>query len=128
LKKPQIKFEVFAMRCPCRINLDSLMTCQRILDPAAPEYAKHLMTHEDWWSAIWNSQRARGMTESTLTPKFGPPPYLQTLPPGQGPVVDLGKICDWMATRQLQRFAEKDRSELQVCDIHALVDYSGQSI
>ena len=84
----------------------------QVPDPAAPEYATHLLAHEDWWDAIWQSQHARGMTESTLTPEFGPPPYMQTLPHSQAPVTDLVKICDWMAARQAQRFLSNNFSGL----------------
>jgi hypothetical protein len=76
----------------------------QVPDPAAPEYAAHLKAHEGWWDQVWRSQRERGMAESTLTPEFGPPPYLHTLPHTNVPVADLASICDWMARRQHQRF------------------------
>ena len=76
----------------------------QVPDPAAPEYATQLKAHEGWWNTIWQSQQARGLTESTLTPEFGPPPYLHTLPHANVPVADLANICDWMARRQRQRF------------------------
>ena len=53
---------------------------------------------------IWQSQRERGFTHSTLTPEFGPPPYLHTLPHTHVPVADLTAVCDWMAARQRERF------------------------
>lgn len=77
----------------------------QVPDPSAPEYAPHLAAHEQWWDTIWASQRARGMTESTLTPEFGPPGYLHTLPHTNAPVADLWKIVKWMADRQAKRFA-----------------------
>jgi len=77
----------------------------QVPDPSAPAYASHLVAHERWWEQIWHSQLARGFAISTLTPEFGPPPYLQTLPHTNLPVADLTKVCDWMATRQRQRFA-----------------------
>lgn len=77
----------------------------QVADPAAPEYAGHLAAHEAWWERIWRAQRARGLAESTLAPEFGPPPYLHALPYTQAPVVDLARVCDWMARRQSARFA-----------------------
>ena len=77
----------------------------QVPDPAAPEYAAHLKAHEGWWNIIWQSQSARGLTESTLTPEFGPPPYMHTLPHTHVPVADLAAICDWMARRQSINFA-----------------------
>jgi hypothetical protein len=77
----------------------------QVPDPAAPEYAAHLAAHEAWWEQVWQSQRERGFTHSALTPEFGPPPYLQTLPYTNVPVADLTAVCDWMAKRQRERFA-----------------------
>ncbi len=83
----------------------------QVPDPSAPEYAAHLHAHEGWWDMIWRSQRARGLAESTLTPEFGPPPYLQTLPHTKVPVADLANVCDWMARRQARRFADHDSDD-----------------
>lgn len=77
----------------------------QVPDPAAPEYASHLAAHEAWWDQIWESQRRRGFTHSTLTPEFGPPPYMHTLPHTNMPVADLAAVCDWMARRERERFA-----------------------
>lgn len=71
----------------------------QVPDPSAPEYAAHLQAHEGWWDTIWQSQQARGLAESTLTPEFGPPPYLHTLLHTNVPVADLANVCDWMARR-----------------------------
>ena len=77
----------------------------QVPDPSAPEYAPQLAAHEAWWEQIWQSQKQRGFTRSTLTPEFGPPPYLHTLPYTNVPVADLPAVCDWMAKRQRERFA-----------------------
>jgi len=79
----------------------------QVSDPRAPEWQRHLLAHEAWWDEIWNSQQARGMQISTLTPEFGPPPYLPTLPYSQEPVADLAAICDWTAIRQAERFSKR---------------------
>ena len=41
---------------------------------------------------IWDSQAARGMAISTLTPEFGPPSYQHTLPPDGTPIGDLAEM------------------------------------
>ncbi|MDB6015931.1 MAG: xylose isomerase [Pedosphaera sp.] len=74
--------------------------------PAAPEHYTALAAHERWWTQIWRSQLARGMSVSTMTPEFGPDGYLHTQPFTNEPVADLGQINTWMAQRQRQRFAE----------------------
>jgi sugar phosphate isomerase/epimerase len=76
----------------------------QVPDPAAPEYAAHLAAHEAWWDMAWLSQKERGMVETTLTPEFGPPPYLHTLPYTHVPLANLTSVCDWMAARQAKRF------------------------
>ncbi|HXP62767.1 MAG TPA: hypothetical protein VN829_19865 [Dongiaceae bacterium] len=81
----------------------------QVPDPRAPEWARHLAAHEGWWETIWASQQRRGLAVSTLTPEFGPAPYLHTLPFTQTPVADLADICDWQARRQAGRFADFSR-------------------
>lgn len=76
----------------------------QVPDPRAPEWLTHLQTHERWWEEAWSTQRAQGAAAMTLTPEFGPPPYLHTSPFSQHPVADLEAICDWMAQRQANHF------------------------
>jgi hypothetical protein len=78
----------------------------QVSDPRAPEWAQHLAVHEGWWRQIWDSQKQRGVTVSTLTPEFGPAPYLHLLPFTQAPVADLADICDWMARREKAGFEQ----------------------
>lgn len=77
----------------------------QVPDPRAPEWLPQLRAHEAWWSQIWAAQRAAGLAESTLTPEFGPPPYLWTWPHTREPAADLADVCDFMARRQRERFA-----------------------
>lgn len=78
----------------------------QVPDPRAPEYQRHLEAHERWWRMIWESQKERGARESTLTPEFGPPDYMHTLPHTYAPVSDLWEICDWQAERQRDQFSQ----------------------
>ena len=77
----------------------------QVPDPRAPEYRRHLEAHEGWWRMVWEAQKQRGVKESTLTPEFGPPDYMHTLPYTSAPVADLWQICDWQAGRQMDNFA-----------------------
>jgi hypothetical protein len=81
----------------------------QVPDPRAPEHAPHLAAHERWWRMVWAAQRKRGDKVSTLTPEFGPPAYLHTLPFTQAPVSDLWEICHWQAQRQARNFDEWQR-------------------
>jgi hypothetical protein len=77
----------------------------QVPDPSAPEYQRHVEAHERWWDLIWKSQQARGFAYSTVTPEFGPPGYLHTLPHTNVPVADLDSVCKYMAKRLSDRFA-----------------------
>ena len=79
----------------------------QVNDPRAPEWAGELVAHERWWDLCWTAQERRGLTESTLTPEFGPPPYQPTAPYTRQPLAELREICDWMAKRQVERFARR---------------------
>lgn len=77
----------------------------QVSDPRAPEWLQMCEAHERWWDLIWESQRRRGYSHSTLTPEFGPPSYQPVAPYTSEPLADLVAICDWMALRQRARFA-----------------------
>lgn len=78
----------------------------QVPDPSAPEYANDLKAHLDWWTTIFKTQQARGTKTLTFTPEFGPPGYMHTLPHTNVPVADLWKVCNWIAARVKERFAE----------------------
>lgn len=86
----------------------------QVPDPRDPVWARHLAVHERWWKMAWTAAQARGEHTVTLTPEFGPPPYLHTLPFSAEPVSDLEAVCDWMAKRQVERFGEWAQSDLPV--------------
>lgn len=79
----------------------------QVPDPRAPEYLSYVEAHERWWNIIWDEQEKQGMEESTLTPEFGPPGYLHTLPYTQAPVADLEAICNWQAQREQEIFSQR---------------------
>ncbi len=90
-----------ALHLHCRVGFEQ---GPQVSDPRAPEWAHHLAVHERWWRMVWRSQEDRGFAAATLTPEFGPAPYLAVLPYSQRPVADLSAICDWMAERQRHAF------------------------
>jgi len=79
----------------------------QVPDPRAPEYERHVAAHERWWNMVWDAQEKKGMSESSLTPEFGAPDYLHTLPYTRTPVADLWDICNWQADRQRTRFSAR---------------------
>jgi len=74
--------------------------------PAAPEFRQALLAHRGWWELIWQNQRERGYTFTTMTPEFGPDGYLHTLPFTQQPVADLEVVNRWMAVEERLHFSE----------------------
>lgn len=88
----------------------------QIPDPRDPVWAAHLHMHEHWWEMAWAAAQARGENTVTLTPEFGPPPYLHTLPFSGEPVGNLEEICDWMAQRQAAHFDFWSQSRSQTPD------------
>jgi Xylose isomerase-like TIM barrel len=97
--------DLFAERC---VHLHARVGYEegpQVPDPSAPEYARHVETHFQWWKSIWNIQRASGRSEFTITPEFGPPGYLHTIPHTNVPVADLTTVVDWMSRRLRAEFA-----------------------
>lgn len=76
----------------------------QVPDPRAPEYAAELAAHERWWSVVWESMAARGVTRFTMTPEFGPDGYLQCAPFTREPAADLWEINRWIGLRQRENF------------------------
>jgi len=95
-----------ALHVHARVGFDN---GPQVSDPRAPEWLPMCEAHERWWDMIWASQHRRGFTHSTLTPEFGPPSYQPVAPYTLEPLSDLAAICDWMAQRQLTRFASSTR-------------------
>jgi sugar phosphate isomerase/epimerase len=71
----------------------------QVSDPRAPEWAAHLAKFESWWKMIIDEHARRGENELTITPEYGPPSYMQTIPFTNEPVSDLWEVCSWSAER-----------------------------
>lgn len=72
--------------------------------PGAPEYNRELAVHESWWEQILQTRAEQGHAYTTVTPEFGPPGYMHTLPYTNQPVTDLWDVCLWMADRLKTKF------------------------
>ncbi len=71
----------------------------QVPDPRAAEWQDALRKHEVWWKRMLAVRKKSGATFATITPEFGPPDYLHTLPHTRQPVADLWEICLWMKER-----------------------------
>ncbi len=72
--------------------------------PAAPEYADALASHQACWEAVWESQIARGLEVTTMTPEFGTDGYLHLLPFTKAPIADLWSLNRWIGEEELAHF------------------------
>lgn len=72
--------------------------CQgpQIPDPRVPEWAGQLAINTGWWQRILDARRKAGAALVTITPEFGPKPYMPTLPGTDLPVADAWEINCWM--------------------------------
>jgi len=64
----------------------------QVPDPRAPEWQRHLENHLAVWQKIVDSCKRRGMAYLTITPEFGPPNYMHTLPYSNNPVCDAWEV------------------------------------
>jgi hypothetical protein len=60
----------------------------QVPNPAAPEWNEALQHHLNWWDKVMARKRAAGDALATVTPEFGPYPYMVHLPFSQTPISD----------------------------------------
>ncbi len=58
----------------------------QVNDPMAPEWKNTIAIHKGWWQKIVNHQIQTGAKMLTITPEFGPAPYMPALPFTQQPI------------------------------------------
>jgi len=64
----------------------------QVCDPFAPEWQEHLSTFIVWWNEILRYKAWRGLGSFTITPEFGPAPYMPSLPFTRQPMGDQWAI------------------------------------
>jgi sugar phosphate isomerase/epimerase len=52
----------------------------QVNNPFAPEWQEHVDVFLAWWKEIINHNKARGNELFTITPEFGPAPYMPAMP------------------------------------------------
>ena len=62
----------------------------QINDPQAEEWKEALQIHLQWWDAIIEKNKSKDIF--TITPEFGPPPYMSQLPYSREPVSSQWEI------------------------------------
>ncbi|PWF45436.1 sugar phosphate isomerase/epimerase family protein [Massilia glaciei] len=68
----------------------------QVADPASPGAAPWLERHLGLWRRIAAARRASGAPWLTITPEFGPAPYMPATGPGDTPAADAWLVNRWM--------------------------------
>jgi len=68
----------------------------QVTHPGAPEWAEALNTHLLWWNEIINLNKSKGEKIFTITPEFGPRPYLPTMPFTNKPLAEQWDLNIYM--------------------------------
>ncbi len=64
----------------------------QVNDPFAPEWKNHLLIFEEWWQQIIKHKMEEGSKKMTITPEFGPPPYMPVMPYSQKPLSNQWQV------------------------------------
>lgn len=68
----------------------------QITDPRVPEWQEALQVHLHWWQEVIRRKQNSGQESVTITPEFGPFPYMTILPYTQQPITDQWEINVFM--------------------------------
>ncbi|MHA4895235.1 sugar phosphate isomerase/epimerase family protein [Pedobacter sp. PWIIR3] len=82
----------------------------QVPDPRMPEYKDTLQAHLVWWDAVAERFAAEGRV-LTVTPEFGPFPYMVSLPYNGMPIANQWDINIYMMRLLKQRFSLIDTYE-----------------
>ncbi len=68
----------------------------QIIDPRLPIYKDELNAHLNWWDEIIHQHKAKNLNVVTITPEFGPQPYMIHLPFTNMPIANQWDINVYM--------------------------------
>lgn len=68
----------------------------QVSDPFAPEWENHFALFEGWWQQIIDYKKEKDCKHFTITPEFGPFPYMPTFPFSKQPLGDQWEINEKM--------------------------------
>jgi sugar phosphate isomerase/epimerase len=58
----------------------------QVNDPFAPEWENHLLIYEKWWQSIIDFKKEKKVQSISITPEFGPAPYMPYMPFTKAPL------------------------------------------
>lgn len=76
----------------------------QVSDPRAPEFAEALNSHLNWWDMIVEARKQVNSSTLTITPEFGPHPYMPSLPYVQQPLANQWKTNVYMMNLLRERY------------------------
>jgi len=76
----------------------------QVLEPAAPEYSQALEAHVEVWDTWVHSRIQAGDTQCTITPEFGPPPYMVFANREGSPQQEQWRLNKWMKSLFEKRY------------------------
>lgn len=76
----------------------------QVPDPQAPEWKEALDHHLQWWDAIIKLKRQQEQDVMTITPEFGPYPYMVHLPYTGKPISDQWAVNHFMMETLRERY------------------------
>ena len=68
----------------------------QITDPRVPEWDEAVNVHLNWWKKIVERNKKEGIEMMTITPEFGPYPYMTQLPFTRQPIASQWEINVYM--------------------------------
>ncbi|NBD37415.1 MAG: TIM barrel protein [Verrucomicrobia bacterium] len=78
----------------------------QVPDPLAPEWEDWTQLHLRWWRRILELRKAAGIKRQTITPEFGPPPYMMLHPGDGSPLADAWTVNCRFAAFLREQLAE----------------------
>jgi sugar phosphate isomerase/epimerase len=82
----------------------------QISDPRNPAHARWLALFTSWWRRVLELRRAEGREWFTVTPEFGPEPYMPLAGRSPEPVGDAWEVNGWMLDYLRRELAGGDAS------------------
>lgn len=76
----------------------------QVSDPRVPEWQEALNYHLQWWDIIIDKQQKAGTSLLTITPEFGPWPYMPALPYTRQPVTSQWEVNLYMRNLLKERY------------------------
>ena len=75
----------------------------QVNNPFAPEWKSHLDLFVNWWESVLKYHRERGKSQFTITPEFGPAPYMPAKPFSNEPLAN-----QWEINLQMKNYLLKE--------------------